>query len=159
MEVTGTQQTGSPGALTRATELAREDAGVDRLEFARRVLASAARFAGRPGHPAIAEIPGGAVWVSDVVLRRAVGRAVAALADVAPVSVRFRFDGDRLVGVTTTVAVVFGAAIGPAGTAVRAAVREQLDLLLATPLIPDLAVEVVDVVEIAEMPARRRPGD
>lgn len=155
MAVTGTPQTGSPGALTRATELAREDVGADRLEFARRVLASAARVAARPGHPAIAEIPGGAVWVSEVVLRRAVGRAVAALADVAPVSVRFRFDGDRVVGVSTTVAVVFGVAIGPAGAAVRAAVRDQLDLLLAMPLIPDLAVDVVDVVDIAEIPARR----
>lgn len=155
MALTGATPTGGPGPLARATELARGDAGAAPAETARRVLASAARLTGRPGRPGrpvLADIPGGAVWVSDTVLRSAVGRAVVAVPDVSPAWVRFRFDGDRVVGVAVGVAVTFGAAIAPAASAVRAAVRHQVVELLGMPLVPAVEVEVVDVLERGAVP-------
>lgn len=161
MALTGMPPTGTRGPLARATELARDDAGADLARTARRVLASAARLTGRPGrsgHPALADIPGGAVWVSDTVLRSAVGRAVAAVPEVSPVSVGFRFDGDRVVGVTVGVAVAFRAGIAPAAAAVRAVVLQKMGELLAMPLVPEVEVEVVDVLDAAEMPGPGRPA-
>jgi len=158
--LTGMPPTGTPGPLARATELARDDAGADHAGTARRALAAAARLTnhpGRPGRPALADIPGGAVWVSDTVVRSAVGRAVSVVPDVSPVSVRLRFDGDRVVGVTVGVAVVFGAGVVAAAAAVRAAAQRQVGELLAMPVVPDVDVEVVDVLDPAEIPGPGRP--
>lgn len=159
MALTGIPPTGGLDPLARAAGLARDDAGPDPTGTAGRVMTSVARLTRRPGRsrrPALADIPGGAVWISDVVLRSAVGRAVTAEPDVSPVSVRFRFDGDRVTGVTVGVAVAYRADIASVAAAVRAAVRQQLGELLAMTAVPEVEVEVVDVLDAAEMPGPPR---